>query len=169
MKNKVQEAIPLSDEDKAMITKKRNFNILSEAVVQYTLEKIILNSAHLLYLGDLHEQIPHHCEESIFRIVNCATKLEFLQHDRDDLQTKSLQDDVKEENIEGNYEIVDNPSQGSRTLIKHRHVLYEDYVENINNWDSIKMPDENPIDREACSTIKVEKFGKKTFFYILLD
>ncbi len=159
MKNKLQEAIPLNEDEKAMITKKKYFSTISEAVVQYSLEKIILNSAHLLYLGDLHEIIPQQCEESIFRILNCATKLEFIQHDKDDFQPKNL-NNVKEENIEGNYEIIDNPSQGSRTLIKQKQILYEDYVENINNWDSIKMPDENPIDREACSTIKVEKFRK---------
>ena len=53
----------LSDEDKKNIPINRNFGNQSEAVALYSLEKILLNCAHYLYLGDVHELIPEHCEE----------------------------------------------------------------------------------------------------------
>lgn len=153
----IQEPITLSETDKQMIPLNKNFNFISEAVVHYALEKIIINSAHLLFLGDMHEVIPDHCEESIFRILDCTTKLEFLQYDKDDL---NINQENKEENREGVFEIVDNPSNRSLTIIKNRPLMLDDYIENINNWDAIDMPGINPIDREACSTIKVEKISK---------
>lgn len=147
MKNKNVniEAIPLNDQDKANIPNLRNFSNSSELIASYALEKIFINCAHIIFLGELYEPIADNCNNFLFGILDNSLKFVNIQRDFDDIDYKNI-------NPEYDYEI--------ETFGPKNHILYENEIENVNNWDDIEMPTHSNIDREACSTIKLSKLNE---------
>lgn len=143
MKQKI-EPVTLNENDKLSIPLNRIFNNQSEMIVKYCLEKIIINCAWNLYVADLEDQIPEHCINSIFKVLNCATKFEFMQHDKNDLDFKELNKDFEFD--------INNELE-----LDKENIMLDDFIENVNNWEDIEMPNCSNIDREASSTIKVKK------------
>lgn len=147
MKNKHVniEAIPLNEQEKANIPNLRNFSNTSEVIASYALEKIFINCAHIIFLGELYEPIAENCENFLFRIMDNSLKFVNVQRDFDDI-------DYKQINPFYEYEID--------AFGPHNHILYENEIENVNNWDDIEMPVHSNIDREACSTIRLSKYNE---------
>src|SRR4051812_22313225 len=71
--------------DRPYIAENRNFTNHSEAIAQFIIEKLISYSISEAYRREVEGKIPTHCWSFMHQILDNFVKLEFIAHDRDDI------------------------------------------------------------------------------------
>lgn len=127
--NNIIPFVTLNEEDKKMIPLPKAIQNGSSISAAYVFDKCIVNAMHQVYVKGLIDNIPQHCNKALFKILQHANQMFYMPYDRDDLDEEDCWDEV----------------------------FYDEIFEEKNNWDNIDMPLGCVIDRNASSSIKVEK------------
>ena len=149
---------------------------LNEAniIVNDIIEKIISLSITTNIKIKIEKQIPSSCFDFLRNAIDSYLSLNFIFHDKEEINSLNSFEQKKEEIIDGIIPILKNESKNEKNEISitqtepsfEEQIFYNNNLNGDNNWDLMDEPLSNNYDRYATTLVKFKEIDKEKNYKI---
>ena len=149
---------------------------LNEAniIVNDIIEKIISLSITTNIKIKIEKQIPSSCFDFLRNAIDSYLSLNFIFHDKEEINSLNSFEQKKEEIIDGIIPILKNENENEKNEISitqtepsfEEQIFYNNNLNGNNNWDLIVEPLSNNYDRYATTLVKFKEIDKEKNYKI---
>ena len=144
---------------------------LNEAniIVNDIIEKIISLSITTNIKIKIEKQIPSSCFDFLRNAIDSYLSLNFIFHDKEEINSLNSFEQKKEEIIDGIIPILKNENENEKNEISitqtepsfEEQIFYNNNLNGDNNWDLMDEPLSNNFDRYATTLVKFKEIDKE--------
>ena len=149
---------------------------LNEAniIVNDIIEKIISLSITTNIKIKIEKQIPSSCFDFLRNAIDSYLSLNFIFHDKEEINSLNSFEQKKEEIIDGIIPILKNENENEKNEISitqtepsfEEQIFYNNNLNGDNNWDLMDEPLSNNYDRYATTLVKFKEIDKEKNYKI---
>ena len=149
---------------------------LNEAniIVNDIIEKIISLSITTNIKIKIEKQIPSSCFDFLRNAIDSYLSLNFIFHDKEEINSLNSFEQKKEEIIDGIIPILKNENENEKNEISitqtepsfEEQIFYNNNLNGNNNWDLMDEPLSNNYDRYATTLVKFKEIDKEKNYKI---
>ena len=149
---------------------------LNEAniIVNDIIEKIISLSITTNIKIKIEKQIPSSCFDFLRNAIDSYLSLNFIFHDKEEINSLNSFEQKKEEIIDGIIPILKNENENEKNEISitqtepsfEEQIFYNNNLNGDNNWDLMDEPLSNNYDRYATTLVKFKEIDKEKNYNI---
>ena len=149
---------------------------LNEAniIVNDIIEKIISLSITTNIKIKIEKQIPSSCFDFLRNAIDSYLSLNFIFHDKEEINSLNSFEQKKEEIIDGIIPILKNKNENEKNEINitqtepsfEEQIFYNNNLNGDNNWDLMDEPLSNNYDRYATTLVKFKEIDKEKNYKI---
>ena len=149
---------------------------LNEAniIVNDIIEKIISLSITRNIKIKIEKQIPSSCFDFLRNAIDSYLSLNFIFHDKEEINSLNSFEQKKEEIIDGIIPILKNENENEKNEISitqtepsfEEQIFYNNNLNGKNNWDLMDEPLSNNYDRYATTLVKFKEIDKEKNYKI---
>ena len=149
---------------------------LNEAniIVNDIIEKIISLSITTNIKIKIEKQIPSSCFDFLRNAIDSYLSLNFIFHDKEEINSLNSFEQKKEEIIDGIIPILKNENENENNDISitqtepsfEEQIFYNNNLNGDNNWDLMDEPLSNNYDRYATTLVKFKEIDKEKNYKI---
>ena len=149
---------------------------LNEAniIVNDIIEKIISLSITTNIKIKIEKQIPSSCFDFLRNAIDSYLSLNFIFHDKEEINSLNSFEQKKEEIIDGIIPILKNENENEKNEISitqtepsfEEQIFYNNNLNGDNNWDLMDEPLSNNYDRYATTLLKFKEIDKEKNYKI---
>ena len=149
---------------------------LNEAniIVNDIIEKIISLSITTNIKIKIEKQIPSSCFDFLRNAIDSYLSLNFIFHDKEEINSLNSFEQKKEEIIDGIIPILKNENENEKNEISitqtepsfEEQIFYNNNLNGDNNWDLMNEPLSNNYDRYATTLVKFKEIDKEKNYKI---
>ena len=149
---------------------------LNEAniIVNDIIEKIISLSITTNIKIKIEKQIPSSCFDFLRNAIDSYLSLNFIFHDKEEINSLNSFEQKKEEIIDGIIPIFKNENENEKNEISitqtepsfEEQIFYNNNLNGDNNWDLMDEPLSNNYDRYATTLVKFKEIDKEKNYKI---